>query len=60
MFNQASDKNKVRSALRKYAITQKATKTDEQSAFRNYVNAYCISNIKLRKWMVNVFEVSRR
>ena len=48
--NQASGKNKVRSAVRKYAITQKATITDEQSAFRNYANAYSISNIKLGGW----------
>ena len=50
IFNQASDKNKVRSAVRKYAITQKATITDEQCAFRNYVNAYSISNVKLSGW----------
>ena len=50
ILNQASGKNKVRSAVRKYAITQKATITDEQSAFRNYVNAYYISNIKLSGW----------
>ena len=40
----------VRLAVRKYAITQKATITDEQGAFKNYVNAYSISNIKLGKW----------
>ena len=50
LLNQACDKNKRRSAVRKYASTQKATITDEQSAFRNYVNAYYISNIKLSGW----------
>ena len=35
-------------ALRKYAITQKATITDEQSAFKSYVNAFSISNINLK------------
>ena len=50
ILNQASDKNKVRSALNKYAITQQATITDEQGAFKQYVNAYSISNIKLRGW----------
>ena len=34
LLNQASDTNKVRSALRKYAITQKASITDERSAFK--------------------------
>ena len=48
ILNQASGKNKVRTAVRKYAITQKATITDEQSAFKSYVNAYYISNIKMR------------
>ena len=41
-------KNKVRSALKKYAITQKATITDEQGAFNNYVNSFSISNINLK------------
>ena len=40
ILNQASGKNKVRSALKKYAITQKATITNEQSAFKSYVNAF--------------------
>ena len=38
ILNQASDKNKVRSAIKKYVITPKATITDEQSAFKSYVN----------------------
>ena len=48
ILNQASDKNKVRSALKKYAITQKATITEEQSAFNSYVNSYSISNINMK------------
>jgi hypothetical protein len=48
LLNKASDKNKVRMSLRKYAIAQKATITDEQSAFKNYVNSFSISNINLK------------
>ena len=48
ILNQASGKNKVRSAVRKYAITQKATITDEQSAFKSYVNSFSISNINMK------------
>ena len=48
ILNQASNKNKIRSALKKYAITQKATITDEQSAFKSCVNSLSISNINLK------------
>ena len=34
ILNQASGKHKVRPAIKKYAITQKATITDEQSVFQ--------------------------
>ena len=44
--NQASDKNRL--AIKKYAITQKATITDEQSAFKSYVNSLSISNINMK------------
>ena len=47
ILNQASDKNKVRSALKQYVIKQKATITEEKSAFKSYVNSYYISNIKM-------------
>ena len=42
----------MRSAVRKYAIKQKASITDEQSAFKSYVNALFISNIKLQGFKV--------
>jgi len=48
ILKQVFDKHKVSMALRKYAITQKATITDEQSAFKSYVNAFSISNINLK------------
>ena len=48
ILNQASDKNKVRSAIKKYAITQKATITYEQSAFKSYVNSCSTSNINMK------------
>ena len=35
ILNQASNKNKVRSAIKQYAIKQKAAITEEQSAFKN-------------------------
>ena len=41
-------KNKVRSAIEKYDITQKATITDEQSAFKSDVNSLYISNINMK------------
>ena len=47
ILNQASDKNKVRSAIKQYAIKQKATITEENSAFKKYVNSYSISNINM-------------
>ena len=47
ILNQASDKNKVRSAIKQYAIKQKATITEERSAFKKYVNSYSISNINM-------------
>ena len=50
IFNQASDKNKVRSAIKQYAIKQKATITEEQSAFKTYVISYSISNINMKGW----------
>ena len=40
----------MRLALRKYAVTQKATITDEQSAFKSYVNSCFISNTKMKGW----------
>ena len=43
-----SDKTKVSMALRKYAITQKATITEEQSAFKFYVNLCSTYNINLK------------
>ena len=48
ILNQASNKNEARSALKEYAITQKATITDEQSAFKSYVNLFSISNINMK------------
>ena len=48
ILNQASDKNKVRSAIKQYAIKQKATITEEKSAFKKYVNSYSISNINMK------------
>ena len=38
----------VRKALKKYAITQKANITEEQSAFKRYANTYSITNINLQ------------
>ena len=43
-------KNKVRSAITQYDIKQKATITEEQSAFKKYVNSYSISNIIMKGW----------
>ena len=56
-----SNKNKVRSAIRKYAITQKATITYEQGAFKSYVDSLSISNINMKGLNgVILFEISRR
>ena len=50
ILNQASGKNKVRSAIKQYAIKQKATITEENSAFKQYVNSFSISNINMKGW----------
>ena len=47
-LNQAPDKHKIISAMQKYAITQKATITYEQSAFKSYVDSFSISNINMK------------
>ena len=47
ILDKASKGILVRNALKKYAIKQKATITDEQSALKPYANTYSISNIKL-------------
>ena len=47
ILDKASKGILVRNALKKYAIIQKATITDEQSALKSYANTYSISNIKL-------------
>ena len=47
ILDKASKGILVRNALKKYAIKQKATITDEQSALKSYANTYSISNIKL-------------
>ena len=38
---------RLRNYLRSYAIKNKATITDEISAFKSYVNSYSIPNIKM-------------
>ena len=38
----------VRKALKKYTIRQKASITEETSAFKRYANSYSISNINLK------------
>ena len=48
-------------ALRKYAISQKVTIADEQSAFKRCVNAFYMYNINLKglNWVI-LLKVSRR
>ena len=47
ILNDASKKIMVRQALKSYAIKNKASITDEQSALKSYANSYSISNINL-------------
>ena len=47
ILNDASKKVMVRQALKSYAIKNKASITDEQSALKSYANSYSISNINL-------------
>ena len=47
ILNQVPNKNKVRSAIKQYAIKQKATITEEKSAFKKYVNSHSISNMNM-------------
>ena len=48
ILKRASQGIAVRKALKKYAIKQKATITDEKSAFSKYANSFYISNINLK------------
>ena len=47
ILNDASKKIMVRQALKSYAIKNKASITDEQSALKSYANSYSITNINL-------------